>query len=130
MTYNMILDYVILFTMLEIFEIAWQKSDTIMGMLNQMNKYYKKNILIFLAMHPTFSFSIGFAILTEYSLGSILLVSTKALDIIIKIIFIDKIFTKKELSHELSLIVLAPIDSYLPYMGLLIYPIFIIMALI
>lgn len=130
MTYDIILDYVLLFSILEIFEITWQKSDTIMGMLNKMYKYYKKNIFIFLLMHPTFLFSIGFAILTEYSFGSMLLVCTKAIDIIIKLIFIEKIFIKKELSHEMSLVVLAPIDKFLPYMGLLIYPIFVIVALI
>jgi len=129
MTFNIILDYIILFTILEIFEITWQKSDTIMGMLNKMYKYYNKSILIFLAMHPTFAFSIGFAILSEYSFGSMLLVCTKAVDIVVKLIFIEKIFIRKELSHEMSLVVLAPIDKYLPYMGLVIYPIFIIMAL-
>lgn len=130
MTYDIILDYVMLFVILEIVEISWQKSDTIMGMLNKMYKYYNKNVLLFFAMHPTFSFSLGFAILTDYTLGSMLLAGTKTLDIIVKLIFIDKIFIKKELSHEMSLIILAPIDKFLPYIGLLIYPIFIIMALV
>ncbi len=126
---EIILNYVILFVLLEIIEISWQKASTIMGMFLRMHKFYKKSVFLFLFMHPTFSFSVGFAILTDYSLGSLILLLIKTADIYIKIILMEKIFNKKELSHEMSLIFLAPVDNFLPYLGLLIYPIFIIGAL-
>ena len=119
-----------LFTLLEVFEIYWQKAPTIMGMFLRMHKFYKKSIFLFLVMHPTFIFSIGFAMLSDYTLSSLILLLLKTADIITKIVLIEKIFNKKELSHEMSLIFLAPIDNFLPYIGLLIYPFFIIGALV
>ncbi|MFT5662554.1 MAG: hypothetical protein ACI9TV_003211 [Sulfurimonas sp.] len=34
----------------------------------------------------------------------------------------------KEISHELSLALLTPLNKYLPYMGLVVYPPFIYLA--
>lgn len=123
-----ILNYILLFMLLEIYEISWQKAPSIMGMLLRMYKYYKKNIFLFLIMQPTFYFSIGFAMLTEYSIASMVLVFIKTVDVATKIVLIQQVFIKKELSQELSLILLAPINSFLPYMGLLIYPVLILLA--
>jgi len=124
-----ILNYVVLFLLLESFEIYWQKAPSIMGMLIRMHKYYQKNIFLFLLMQPTFYFSIGFTILTDYSWASIVLVLIKTADIATKILLLEQVFIKKQLSHELSLILLAPINGFLPYLGFLIYPILIILSL-
>ena len=126
---ELILNYILLFMILEVFEIGWQKAPSIMGMIIRMHKYYSKSIFLFLIMHPTFYFSIGFAMICEYSLSAMLLVFIKTVDIATKILLIEQIFVKKELSQELSLILLAPIDKYLPYIGLLLYPPLIFMAL-
>jgi len=126
---ELILNYILLFIILEIFEISWQKADSIMGMIIRMHKYYSKSIFLFLIMHPTFYFSIGFAMLSEYSLSAMILVFIKTADIATKILLIEQIYVKKELSQELSLILLAPIDKYLPYIGLLVYPPLIFMAI-
>jgi len=126
---ELILNYIVLFVLLEIYEIGWQKAPSIMGMLIRMNKYYSKNILLFLIMHPTFYFAIGFAMITDYSPSAMILLFIKTVDIATKIILIQQVFQKRELSHELSLILLAPINSFLPYIGLLIYPILIALAI-
>ena len=126
---ELILNYILLFMILEAFEISWQKAPSIMGMIIRMHKHYSKNIFLFLIMHPTFYFSIGFAMICEYSMSAMLLVFIKTADIATKILLIEQIFVKKELSQELSLILLAPIDKYLPYVGLLIYPPLIFLAL-
>lgn len=124
-----VLNYVVLFILLESFEIYWQKSPSIMGMLIRMYKYYSKNIFLFLLMQPTFYFSICFAIITDYSVESLIILFIKTADIAVKILLIEQVFIKKRLSQELSLILLASINSFLPYLGLVAYPILIILGL-
>ncbi|MBU0720617.1 hypothetical protein KJ877_04700 [bacterium] len=99
-----------------------------MGMLLRMYKQYNKSIWLFLIMHPTFYFSIGFAMLTEYNFAAMMLLFIKTADIATKIMLIEQVFIKKELSQELGLILLAPINNFLPYLGLIIYPVLIILA--
>jgi len=126
---DLILNYVLLFVLLEIYEISWQKAPSIMGMLIRMNKHYSKNILLFLIMHPTFYFAVGFVMLTNYAPSAMILLFVKTFDIATKILLIEQVFKKRELSQELSLILLAPINSFLPYLGLLFYPILILLAI-
>lgn len=126
---DLILNYVLLFILLEFFEVTWQRAPTIMGMIIKMHKYYSKSILLFLIMHPTFYFSIGFAMLTDLNIYAVILLFLKTLDIATKILLIEQIYTKRELSQELSLILLAPINSFLPYVGLFLYPLLILFAL-
>ena len=126
---DLILNYILLFIILEIYEISWQKAPSIMGMLIRMQKYYKKSIFLFLIMQPTFYFAIGFAMLSNYAPSALILLFIKTFDIATKILLIEQVFTKKELSQDLSLILLAPINSFLPYIGLLIYPFLIALAI-
>jgi len=126
---EVILNYILLFIILEIYEISWQKAPSIMGMLIRMHKYYSKNILLFLIMQPTFYFSIGFVMLTNYSPSAMFLLFIKTFDIATKILLIEQVFKKRELTQELSLILLAPINSFLPYIGLIIYPFLIALAI-
>ncbi len=126
---DLILNYVLLFILLEFFEVFWQKAPTIMGMIIKMHRYYSKSIFLFLIMHPTFYFSIGFAMLTDLNIYAIILVFLKTLDVATKILLIEQIYTKRKLSHELSLILLAPINGFLPYLGIFIYPLLILLAL-
>lgn len=123
-----ILNYVFIFILFELFEISWQKAQSIMGMLLKMYKYYNKSIFLFLIMHPTFYFSIFFAMITDYSIASLIILLIKIGDIATKILLIQQIFVKRELSQELSLVLLAPINWFLPYIGLLIYPPLVILA--
>lgn len=124
-----ILNYLILFILLELYEISWQKAQTLMGMLSKMYSHYKKSMLIFLLMHPTFYFSIGFAIITNYNPLALLLVFIKTLDMVTKILLIQQIFIKKELSQEMSLMLLAPLNNFLPYLGIIVYPPLIYLAI-
>ena len=115
--------------LLEIYEISWQKAPSIMGMLIRMNKYYSKSILLFLIMQPTFYFAIGFAMLSDYHPSAMILLFIKTADIATKILLLEQVFTKRELTQELSLVLLAPINNFLPYMGLIIYPILIALTI-
>ena len=124
-----ILNYLLLYIILEIFEVSWQKASSLMGMLLRMYKYYNKSIWLFLIMHPTFYFAIGFAMLSDYNGFALLLLFIKTLDVATKILLIQQVFIKKELSQELALILLAPINSFLPYLGVILYPLLILLAL-
>ena len=126
---DIIVNYILLFIILEIYEVSWQKAPSIMGMLIRMHKHYSKSIFLFLLMHPTFYFAIGFVMLTNYAPSAMILLFIKTFDIATKILLIEQVFTKRELSQELSLILLAPINNFLPYIGLLIYPPLIALAI-
>lgn len=126
---DLILNYVLLFVFLELYEITWQKAPSIMGMVIRMYRYYSKSIFLFLLMQPTFYFSIGFVMLSDYNVYAMILLFLKTVDVATKILLIEQVFIKRELSHDLSLILLAPINSFLPYLGLFIYPPLILLAL-
>lgn len=126
---DLILNYVLLFVFLELYEITWQKAPSIMGMVIRMYRYYSKSIFLFLLMQPTFYFSIGFVMLSDYNVYAMILLFLKTVDVATKILLIEQVFIKRKLSHDLSLILLAPINSFLPYLGLLIYPPLILLAL-
>ena len=89
---DMILNYIILFILLEVYELQWQKATTMIGMLARMYEHYKKSIFLFLIMHPTFYFSIFFMLVTEYNFYAVLLFSIKILDIGMKIMLIKQVF--------------------------------------
>jgi len=126
---ELILNYIFIFILFEFYEISWQKAPSIMGMIIRMHKYYSKSIFLFLIMQPTFMFAIFFFILTDYNIYATILLFIKIVDVVTKILLIEQVFIKKKLSQDLSLILLAPINSFLPYMGLFIYPILIILAI-
>jgi len=126
---DFVLNYVLLFILLEFFEVSWQKAPTIMGMIIRMHRYYSKSIFLFLIMHPTFYFSIGFAMLTDLNIYAMMMLFLKTMDVATKILLIEQVYTKRKLSHELSLILLAPINGFLPYLGVFVYPLLILLAL-
>ena len=123
---ELIINYLILFIALELYEVSWQKADSIMGMLIRMHKQYSKSIFLFLIMNPTFYFSIWFAMVSDYSPSAMILLFIKTMDLATKILLIEQVFIKKELSQDLALVLLAPINKFLPYIGLFLYPILIL----
>lgn len=125
---ELILNYIIIYIFLEIYEVQWQKATTMIGMLARMHEYYKKSVFLFLIMHPTFYFSIFIMLVSNYNMYAVFFFSIKVLDIGMKIMLIKQVFIDKEISHELSLALLAPLHKFLPFMGLVVYPPFIYLA--
>jgi len=117
-----LLNYILLYIALEIYEVQWQKATTLLGMLARMYEKYQKNVFVFLLMHPTFSFSLMFLMISNYNEYAMMLVGVKAMDIAVKMILIKKVFIDKDLSEEMTLSLLAPLNKYMPYIGLLVYP--------
>ncbi len=116
--------------LLELFEVQWQKADTLMGMLLRMYQRYQKNMLLFLVMHPTFYFAIWLMMVTDASYGAIALLFVKTIDIATKIMLIQQVFEKKEISQEISMMLLAPLKSIMPYLGVFVYPPMVYMAFV
>ncbi len=121
--------YIIIYVVLEVYEVQWQKAQTIMGMLARMYEQYQKSVFLFLIMHPTFYFAIWFALETNYNVYAITLLSFKSADIITKLLLIKKVFIDKDLDEQMQLSLFTPIGPYLPYVGVVLYPYFIYMAL-
>ncbi len=120
----------LIYIFLELFETQWQKADTMMGMLLNMYEKYRDNILLFLVLHPTFYLTIYLAMTTNYSTEILFVLFIKTFDIATKIILINKVFEKKEISMELSQMLSAPLHKLMPYIGLIVYVPLIFMGLI
>lgn len=117
------------YMVLELYEVSWQRADSMMGMLARMHRYYRKSPLLFFVMHPTYAFIIY--LLLEYgTLVSLLaMLFIKTVDIIVKVLMMQQVFEKHQLSQEMSAMLLAPLHPWMPYVGLVVYPPFIITAL-
>jgi len=120
---------VLFYILLEIYEVQWQSAPTLMDMLLRMYKYYNKSIFLFLIMHPTLYFAIWLMMFSDYNLYALMLFLLKAADIFTKLYFIKQIFIDKQISDELKIVLLTPLDKYMPYMGVLVYPPLVYMAL-
>lgn len=124
------LPYIVLYIILELYEVQWQKASTMEGMLQNMYRYYQKSIFLFLMMHPTFYFAVVFMFYTHYSIYALILLTLKAADIATKLILMKQLFIDKESSAELSVMLQTPLHPLLPYIGLTLYPFLIYMALL
>jgi hypothetical protein len=92
-----------------------------MAVLGNLYRYYRKNIFLFFLMHPTFYIGIGLAMVTDLSFGAMALVFIKTVDIATKIILIQLIFEKREITVELSTILLAPLHPTMMYLSVAVY---------
>ena len=117
-----LLNYLLFYIALEIYEVQWQKANTLLGMLARMYEHYSKSPFLFLLMHPTLYFAIMFMMISDYNGYSVVLLLIKAIDILTKMYLMKQVFIDKKLSAELSLALLSPIPKGVVYMGLFIYP--------
>ncbi len=126
---DVLFNYIVVFIALEVYEVQWQKATTIIGMLARMYEHYQKSIFIFLVMHPTFYFAMALMVMSDYNVYAITLFSIKAVDIATKIVLIKKVFIDRDLSEELTLALLAPLNRFYPYIGVVLYPVLIYLVL-
>ena len=112
---------IIIYIALELFEVQWQKADTLMGVLGRLYRYYRRNIFLFFLMHPTFYAGIAIAMVTDLSLSAVALVLIKTIDISTKILLLQQVFEKRELTPEMSAMLLAPLHPYMMYLSVVVY---------
>lgn len=120
---------VLLYTALELFEIDWQRAESLMGMMLRLYRRYSRNIIIFLLSHPTYYFAIWLALATDYSAAALVMLFIKTVDIAAKILLIQQIFERRELSQEMSMMLLTPLHPLLPFLSLFVYLPMVIFAL-
>jgi len=116
-----ILILLIIYVGLELFEVQWQKADNLIGVLGNLYRYYRKNIILFFLMHPTFYFGIGLAMVTDLAFSAVALLAIKTVDIATKVLLIQQVFEKKELTPEMSAMLLAPLHPVMLYLSVLVY---------
>jgi hypothetical protein len=120
----------ILYLLLEGFEIGWQKAPTMLGMLVRLHRRYEKSIFYFLALHPTYYFAIWLILQTQLSAAAIILLFVKTVDIATKIVLMQQVFEKKEVSMPLHEMLMMPLEKWMPYIGLAVYPPLVLWALL
>jgi len=127
MTYTLLL--FILFILTEVFEIWWQKSPTLLSMIEKIYSYYQKSPYLLYLMHPSYIFSIYLYYLTNYNAWVLAILVIKSIDIIFKVLLIHKHFVLDELSSELKAMLVLPLHPLMLVMGLSLYPYLLFLAL-
>lgn len=123
-----LLTLIFIYLILEYYEIHWQKSDSMMGMLLRMYVPYQKSPLLFFSMHPTYYYVIFLLLAMNEHTVLLIMLFIKTVDIALKVLLIQQVFEKRQLSHEMSLMLLTPLHPLMPYIGMVLYPPFIYMA--
>lgn len=121
---------IVLYICLELFEAQWQKADSMLGILVRLHRYYRRSIFLFLALHPTYYFAIWLILRTDLSVPAVLLLFIKTLDIATKIVLMQQVFDKKEVSMQLHEMLMMPLEKWMPHIGLAVYPPLVIWALL
>ena len=114
----------------EFFEASWQKAPTLLEMLVRMYRRYHKSIFYFLLLHPTYYFAVWLLLQTHLSLPSVLLLFIKTVDMTTKIVLMQQVFEKQELSAPLQEMLTTPLEKWMPYVGLAVYPPLVLWALL
>ncbi len=121
--YETTLLFLVILISLEIFEIYWQRGENFREYVDNLFYFYKKGVVLFIALHPTLYFVMFAQIsLQNWSFLASLLVLIKAFDIGFKISLMDKIYNDKNLdSFKPLLETNFPISIGVKAIGLLIY---------
>jgi len=127
MTYSFL--FFILFIFTELFELYWQKSPTLLAMIEKIYAYYKKSPYLLYAMHPSYIFSIYLFYLSQYNLWILAIIVIKSIDIIFKVILIQKYFVDQNMSDEVKMMLSQPLHPFMLTMGLMLYPYLLFLAI-
>ena len=127
MSYELIL--FILFIAAELFEMIWQKSPTLIEMLEKIHHYYQKSPYLLYLMHPSYILSLYIFYLTQYNTWVLAILVIKSIDILFKAQLIHKHFILDELSDEMKMMFKQPLHPLMLAMGLMLYPYLLYMAL-
>jgi predicted small integral membrane protein len=113
---------IVLYIFMELFEVQWQKAPTLMGMMVRMHQRYRQHIIFFLLLHPTYYFAVWLVFVSDGAWAAIVLLVIKSIDIATKIMLMQQLFEKREISVQMQQVLVAPLHPFLPYIGLLVYP--------
>jgi len=121
--------FFILFLFSELFEMVWQKSPTLQVMLEKIYAYYQKSPYLLYMMHPSYVLSLYLFYATHYSPWILAILVIKSIDIMLKVLLINKAFITNDLSAEISVMLTQPLHPIMLTMGIMLYPYLLFMAL-
>jgi len=121
--------YTALYVAFELFEVWWQKSDTLYGVLQNIYRYYEKSIFFLLLIHPTFYLLVYLMMASGYDIYIQIALGLKLSDIALKILFIQKVFIKQEVDEEFRMMLGMKMEWYMLYFGVLFYPVLIYLGM-
>lgn len=114
--------YILFLILFELFEIAWQYSDTLYQILEKAYRYYSKSIFVFLLMHPSFYFILFVVLATgRLNVSMIIILTLKIFDMFMKIELVRKLFIEQKLSVEMESLLHKRIYKIFFLSGILIY---------
>jgi hypothetical protein len=119
----------ILFIAAELFEMLWQKSQTLLQMLEKIYGYYQRSPYLLYLMHPSYIFSLYLLFISNFNLWIAVIVAIKSLDIAFKVLLIHKHFVRHDLSEEMEMLLSQRLHPFMLSIGLFFYPFFLFQAL-
>lgn len=128
---NDIIYLVSILIVLELFEVYWQRSDTMSGVIANGYYYYRKSIFLLFLMHPSLYFVLSIVIFTDTINGwMVAILLFKSLDIFLKTFLIRGLFIYDNLDPEIRDIIEEPLNPLLLAVGLGLYPPLLYYALV
>lgn len=118
------------YILLELFEARWQQAPTMLLILTRIRAQYEKSIFRFFFLHPTYYVAIWLILQTQLSVPSVILLFLKTVDIASKIVLMQQVFEKKEVSQQLHEVLMAPLEKWMPYLGIAVYTPLVLWALL
>ena len=123
--------FVFILIILELFEAAIQRADTLYGVMKRLNVWYQKSIFAFFLIHPSFYFVLFVVMVTNVlNLYMILILTFKIFDLFYKIELIKSIFIRQKVPADLSAMLEWKIPSWFFLMGVGLYPPLLFYALL
>lgn len=117
----------IIFIAFELFEVNWQKSDSLYGLLDNNFLVFKKNVFLYFILHPSFFYTIFLSFYLNnfgFFMSSILIL--KFFDISIKLSLLKGLSKNKEMEDIVPYnIKMFPI---IRYFNVITYPLFFLLA--
>ncbi|RBQ29790.1 hypothetical protein ACNSOS_04570 [Aliarcobacter vitoriensis] len=119
--------FFIIFIAIELFEVNWQKADTMFGLVENNYAMYEKSVFLYLGLHLSFFYSIYVAFsLSNFGFFMSSIIVLKFLEICFKLLFMQRLYQGRKLED------IAPYDVAITpgfrYFNLLIYPSCFILA--
>jgi len=100
-----------------------QRSQTLLGVLEKLYRYYQKNIFLFFLIQPGFYVILLIVLMTGIlNITMVLLLAIKVFDIFYKIELIKSVFLERNVSQELAQMLTWKMPSWFFLMGVGMYP--------
>ena len=125
---NMHIYFLLVLILCELFESRWQQAPTMGGILENISRYYHRNIFILFLMHPSF-YLVLYVFLYYGGHGimlSIVLVM-KVADIASKLWMVKEL-EKGRVSPEFRAMLSIPVPHWMPWINVVIYPALVALA--